>query len=1445
MSLARKAVLAVLAVLLIAYVAVVRLVVPSILAEQLPKIKELSREYLNGTVSVESLEFSEWLSLTARKVLLVDDKGKTVANADSVVVDISILKALANRTALGAIGAIDVVRPDVELELRRDDTWNLASLPKHSDEESNTDFKGLIRLQDGKFHITSPYGKWRGSFSGSVDAANDPSFGLDITAATSGQPVRLQGSIATDTLGNLTVSSKSFDLREWAPLIAHYAPIYDADGRLAELHLRWSNDGKEVGMDGNGLLQRASARLEYEKEKIPVCLDGKVEFKRMSIIGKKLLVEVAGEKAIVDGNIDLKDLKKPRAEDLQLTLDKFNPHKVLASVPVDGAISGSILLNGTPEKIKAEGEFSAPTLLASGIRLYDIYLPIAMEGDTIKIPGATAGQGKGRLELNCEYDQELKHLAGIISADKVDVAQLAGATEHAVLDGEAGIEGTVEKGKLKVTTLANIMQVQWRNHSFHSLAADVDLTGNKAIVNGLSGFCDQGGAFIMDGSVIDGQCDLAARLTDFPIGPVLRVAKENGYGSLSGKFAVTGPLDSINVRGVAALTDSELYGMRIKDAHGLINLQGNDLTMKDLHIILDQGQHMINGKIALGGAEPVFDLKVVSRNVRIDPLSDLYNPELKITGDLDNDVVVKGALSNISVKGTAKASNGSFKGLLMDEVRGNYDYGDGELDLKNVKIRTLGTEIDADGIMNSQGKLRFTLDARKVRLRRLPHVADYADIDGSMDFKGVISGTREKPMIAGILKGPWLSINGERLSDLNFIAASINGDTNVFEGAFHQDAGGDYVARIAADFAKKLFMLKARVKEGDVASLLRMSKTDLAVRGKLTGNIQLDKRPAKRQAFISGRIDDLAIRNVGFTSSLMKVTDTDGVWKIEALEATEADGGVLRGKGMLDQRQRQFDVEFSGTGITNELLAAFMKNPVKTTGEMDFTINAKGSMDNPEGTAVVKFTPGTIDGVPFDTIEGNIVLKDDMYTLNKFFVARDKYNLSAQGQLPGDLLRKPSARIHPDACMDIKVDLNNADMDFLQHLFKGVTTAHGDTVGILTIGGTLESPSVHGDVRVVDGYVKLKDVKTPIEHINVETHFNGKDVTLTKLAANIGKGVLQAQGRYSYETEDTPYALTWQADKVSVESKAFSGTINATGSITHKKRRPHIKADITLDDVLLNITSVPEFGGESAPMGLDVKLNLGPKIHMYNSSFYDLWLAGSLDIKGSTRFPLIEGMVKATKGTISYLRTRFDVKTANVTFPFAGSFTPSLTLEAETKFRRYLITARYSGLVDDNMDIQLSSLPAKTRAQLLRMLTLKTDTEGSSISGDDMQGLMDAGLEMTFLGDVEDYIKNGLGLREFRIYTGNVRSGIGFDVDSFSVGREGYRTADRNKYNILLSKEIFKNLIVGFSFSFTHDDRSFFAQYDISRKLSFNISRSKKDKEEYKNWVGLYYVTPY
>ncbi|MBQ8919650.1 MAG: translocation/assembly module TamB domain-containing protein, partial [Acidaminococcaceae bacterium] len=277
--------------------------------------------------------------------------------------------------------------------------------------------------------------------------------------------------------------------------------------------------------------------------------------------------------------------------------------------------------------------------------------------------------------------------------------------------------------------------------------------------------------------------------------------------------------------------------------------------------------------------------------------------------------------------------------------------------------------------------------------------------------------------------------------------------------------------------------------------------------------------------------------------------------------------------------------------------------------------------------------------------------------------------------------------------------------------------------------------------------------------------------------------------------------------------------------------RPKISADIRLDDVLVNMPTVPAMSEGTSNLGMDIAVTLGPKVHLYNKYLYDLWLKGGIHAKGSTVFPRIEGSVETDKGTVTYLRTRFKVEKASVHWSEPGTFLPYVKLAANTKFSRYRIALQIDGpLSRDNLNLVLKSNPSLSQNTLVRMLTLQRASAGSDdITNEDMQNLLIAGLETGLLGDVEQTIRKALGIDEFRLYVGKVENGVDFDN---RIVRE-LSQEEKDQYNFLIAKNLTERWKIGYTRSFNGRYDNVYTQYQLTNHMNFTLSQDENHDRRY------------
>ena len=1438
MSATKKWLLGFVMLLLIAYGGIINIIVPRYLAAAIPQIETIANEYINGKVNIEGLDVSKNLEITAKNIVVLDKAGKEVAKAPSVVIGFNLFKGVTGASIISAIDTIYINEPLIRISMDKNDRLDIADLLKKTQDQGSA-FKGRVHIVNGRLLLNTPYGTWATGVQGDISATGNADYAIDLDFSLRNEILSVVGRLDTNKVGNLTLKTKSFSLDEFTGLIEHYIPVQNITGAISDLNVLWNNDGHSIGMSGSGNFLKASGTVVNAGKEIKLTLDGKLKAHELTFTADKLKVTAEGEKAELNGSINFADSKNPVAEDLTVEFTSFDVDKIIAASPVKGPINGRLTLNGGENNLVVSGNLAAPRLTVEGECVTDVLLPVFMKEKKLDVLGATAKYSGGTVSVSGSYEMESGKVLAYLGMKQVNLAPLAKIDdENIIADGEMAVEGLVANEHIKLSTVANLMTLKWRGSMFRNLALDVDISKNTVLVNNFSAFSDNGGAMVASGSWKDNFIDAQARLSNIPLDPFLQLTEKDMKGTLSGTFTVKGPMATVRIAGNASLGAGEILGEKFTKAQGFIVFQNNILQISKLKVELEQGEHLIDGQIDVSGLRPVVDINVTTNNVRIEPLADYFAPNIKLTGNLDNQVHIFGSVDKLNIIGKMHLWDGSCQKFLVDDIAGEYSFNAGALILKGFKIKALTTNVDLDGQMDSAGNLDFALDARQIRLDRIPNLSNYAHVEGLVDFSGRIKGTSKEPLFAGSLTAKVIKINGEELTGIAFFVESKGGTINKLNGNFAQGADGTYEAVLLLDLGKGLLQGTLNVTNGDVKSIAKMAKENIDVKGLLNGKIVINKDGKGSGISVVGAVDKGSIRSVAFKAIDFNLFYQKGRWQINNMKAQEDNGGFIAAQGNVDFVKRKIDLEVGCSKVSAAIITAFMENVPDFGGTMDFTAQLMGDLDNPSGNISMQISQGKLAGVTFDNLYGMVTLRDDMFNLEQLFLEKDIYKLSAYGTFPRDLLRIAEERRNTDAQMDLKVKLNNANLSILPSLTNWVDWALGDTKGDLEISGTLEDPKVNGSVKVEQGTIKVKEMTTLLDNFKMEVNFKDKQVILNELSTTLGKdGSFKAHGNFAFTDAATaPYLLEFAAKNAQIESTYFNGTINAQGSITQKRNRPHLTSEIRLDNVLLNIPAIPEIPPGNSNIGLDIKLELGPNINLHNKYMYDLWLAGGLKITGSTKFTHIEGNIEATKGTISYLRTPFVIKYASVAWPVPGSIMPYVTFEATSRFSRYNITAKAEGAADQ-LDVVLSSNPQKSQQELLRMLTLKTtgNNATSSVDNENVQGLVDVGLQMTFIGDLEDLMKQNLSLEEFRIYNGSIRTSIGFDIDSFAA--DSFTVEDKKQYNILISKKLMKNVIVGYTTSFDKEYHSTFAEYDLNDHLSLNFSMNEKNH----SWYGVKY----
>ena len=1409
-------------VLAAGYYTGIKYVLPAVIKEFVPQIEQMVDSYVNGSVKIGSIAWDGRFKVTLKEVQAFDLKEQLVANLPQT--DLTLNPLAAYRDVKHAVTLVELQQPELYAREDKERKWNLQNYLKPSDSET-TPFYGKITVNGGRVHVSTLEIKQELGIDGSVDAASNPDFALALLVKSGEDKVKLTGKIDQKMVGVLDISSDQLDVASFAPWAARYAKVNQAGGLLQNVSLRWANSGSTVDLSGRGDLNGLRGSYNYNGQTFTGKMTGPVDFTNKEVFVHKMQVEVNGQKAVLSGMLDYQDL----------------------------------------DNLEGDALLSAQELSYEGYTVSNLLLPVSLHQKKVLVNAASLDYGQGKIKLTGSYELDKGELLALadVAQVKLNLSQWSDAPQAAaapvLLNGSFGARGILKDGEKQVNVVANAGKLAWQNIELMILDFDAQVDEQGYTVQNFTLVPSDGSDGVLAASGngdFEGNFKFQGRLAEFNVTPLLALAGQEGSGKVSSSFKVSRDADGLNFDGMTQILQGQISSLQIPEAHGLLHMEHNLLAIKDYQVNLLQGRHLINGSVNLGGSDPVLNLKVETKGVRAEPMAALAG-NLNITGNVDNQLNIQGTAAHPRISGLVNLTDGSANGYLIDQAAGKYAYDDGSVTLQDCVVRALGTTLTLNGSMDLAQNLNFKAEAKNVDLHRLPINEETVDLTGMVSAQGSLTGTLKQPLFAGQLNSKSFTVNGEEVLNFKGRIVSNGRDLNHIQGDCEQKpAHADtfdslYAVDLNLNREQRFLQGEVRVSYGNLKSLLKMGKVGYDIDGTVEGSLTFNKNGKGSGVEADTYIYDVKLQKQKYYRMALQAHLKDRILYFDNVRLEEKEGqtdhGFIAVGGTIDLKNRQYKMEAGAVGANPAIITALMADPVKLTGSMNMVVQLNGSFDNPDGNASVELNGGSIAGFELDKAVGMLTLRNDNLKLEQLLLTRDSNKLTAYGDMPVDLFRAREARHNPDAQMNIKLNLNEADLAVLG-AFKGIDWGMGATEGVVTVGGTLEEPLLNGEFKVVDGAVKVHNITTIIDKINVDITFAGNKVLVNNVSTNLGKGKLVGSGTYALRsTAKDAYQVNLKATNAEIVSNLFTGRINCDATIKPEAYYPHpvegqappkhlepgyrptLKADLQLDDVVLNMPAVPSFGESQSNIGLDVTVKLGPKIHLYNKYFYDMWLSGGLKINGGSDFPIISGKVMADKGTATYLRTNFKMKEAYVTWMEPGNVLPHVVFEATTKFSRYTIEMKITGPLE-HMDLQLSSDPVLTRAKIIRMLTLQRMSAGSDeVTNQDLQNLLVAGLQTAVLGDVEQMIKRTFGIDQFKLYMGRLNSGV--DIDTSKL--KELTDEERNQYNFLLSKNVNEHWSVGYTSSFNGVYKNYYTSYEIGKHINFTMARDQDSRNKY------------
>lgn len=1400
---------------------------------------DIASEALSTKIEVGAVKVDGISSVSVEDIAVYDKRDSVIARIQETKVEFGIL-AMLKKSPVDGISQINLKGVEAQLSQRSDGSWNFSDLV--SEEPSKNNFKGKLHIEDAVLKA-----EYMGQdilveeIKADLDFSSYPAINLKGFGRNQGAQVELSASVGGDpqtfSLELQNVAIENY-LGFVPPGIISEDQVKDIYGRIDKLLVSGERVGQELYYTGQLELSDAGA----------VIMDTKVEnIKGLFVFDQKHVqlfagAEAAGQRASVHGNISY-DTATPIL-DINVSSPAFDPSLILKSIPFSGAVKLEAHVTG-----------------AANNPAVDAYVAVAN--------GQVSGYGFSNAKAHVHYSDSivsagevyLEALGGSVQGEAVFYAKDYSFTAHlkpanvdlvaasAVAPGMPEVSGAVSgdlvlEGNAK--DISNVVaygtvggsNIVYRDFLISAIDGSLRREGNKISIDYLSVYIPENGQIGLEGELVLGETmDISFYGSSLDVSQIKKFVPEAniaGYADIKG--TANGPIDNPILRSEFVARDGHILQMPFDNLYG--SVAGSIRGIKINNAVLEHQEKngsatkwVVNGMMGFFGDKGV-NLTVTTQNARMEEMLRAAGyGEIPLTGSVNNEISIKGTLKKPIVSGKLDYKLGKYgEEMVIQSINGRYTYKDSILSLDDFVVVTPGLKIWVEeGNVYADKRINIRLKAEEI------NIADFSSklpipVTGKVNFAGEVTGTINSPLFKGNMSARNLVVRDQSIDNAVGEVEYINNQLFIRKLSFEQNQG-KYNLTADYQFNTEVVNGHLNVANGDIKKLAAMAGWQQnKLNGKVNGDIvvggPLDNPRASMYMWIGeGLLGKYPIKNVVLNASLV-----NQVLSIKEISGNEGDSGRFSFAGTAS---KTMPIDIAGEFIDFDAGAIADVNGIEgVTGKLNSDVVIGGTYDNITGSATLRLKQFGINGAHADEVTGKLTVKDNVITLAEPIVAsktinKKLYTAQVTGVIPFAALTDEVST--EDNQFDLNFNMDDADLSLLPSISKYIDWAVGQTDGKFHVSGVAKRPCFNGVLSVKDASYKIAGVAKPVTNAEMKVLLNNDTITLEKFRGDMGKGSYNMVG---YVTLDglTPsdYELDFTADKLDVDCSFYKGPLNAKVKVediarpadgqdgTSARIIPKISGSLMLEDVVLSLPSLPDSSDAMPEIALDYDIILGENVRFLNAMLGDLRLGGGAHFGGTTLDPETSGVIKVKRGYVSYLKTSFKVIDGAMSFNQYKSLYPTVKLMATTKIGKTSVYLRVDGPVDA-MKFNLNSNPRMGKAEIIQLLTLRSEYNADKTDTERITSMMNIGLQMTVLSQVETAMRNILNLDMFTVERDT------YDISS----QKNSDKAAHEVYNIKMGKNISDKLSVHYVKSVSTDEYRMGMEYSLSDRFSLTYNMSE------------------
>ena len=743
----------------------------------------------------------------------------------------------------------------------------------------------------------------------------------------------------------------------------------------------------------------------------------------------------------------------------------------------------------------------------------------------------------------------------------------------------------------------------------------------------------------------------------------------NGEAAASG--IVSGPLDHLEFRGTAELTNASVEGHAFDRFTGNVHASGQIVELTGATVT--RGATQISGDASLrenasGFSDGLLRGKLNFANLALAEVDKEFGVNAKVSGNASGSVELTGTLRDPHADVTADAGPVSGYGQTLDRLRarGRYtlqelEVRSGEADIGANKIAFAGTFHHPENDWTS-GEMRgnFTTQGLPTQtIARLREVQPQvnARLDAKFDFDAKLeSGEVSFRGLNGNGAAHAVTFRGAALGDLAVKAATQNGDVTLDGTAHLRDSNltGRGQFRLDGNNAG--------------AGTLRFSRMSVDTLHDLVSLADGGKTP------VLPPFDGYVEGGATFNLALRDPSAIQAQITIDALEFRPRATQVLR----LDVKEQDLQLRNNGPVLLD----------VTRAGARVRAGRFSARETNLEVTGQLPFTPDS--GADFN-VRGGV-------------------NLAILQLLNPDLLAKGTATVAASVRGSLKDPMLNGRMELMD--------------------ASLYLADLPNGVDKANGVVLFDRNRATIERLTAETGggqiaFHGSLEFGNALVYRLQAEARQVRVRYPEDVSLTASA------QLALTGTSEASTLTGTLDLNRAAVSPGADLGRILAVASQPSPAPPDPNEYLRGMRFDVRIQSAPTFTLETSLTRNIQTEVDLRLRGTPLTPALVGTITASSGEVQMFGNRYTINRGDVRFLNPVKIEPLLDLDLETRARGIVVSVTVTGS-PQKLNVNYSSDPPLQPREIIALLAVGRDptaiTENSQIAASTTStGFGDAG----------------------------------------------------------------------------------------------------------------------